>query len=342
MDMNWNRQEASMKTSDANHSMVRHAIALALLLASFSASGQAKAECLPASPVNDTTVTCTGVTVNQNIVSGYGSLSDTGNTYNILPGASVTGSSEGLSFTSGTVNNSGTIVGTDALGIRGSARINNIGTITGQDFGINSLSIDTIDNAGFILGGQTAIFFGNGTANIRNSGTIAAGPLGFGIAGVTLNLENSGTISTTAGGAVRATNAKIDNSGVISADLGNGVGISVSAATTVNNTRSGIIVGGAVGIFAGNAQINNAGTISGRIGIEANFAGFGTAITNSGTIIGTGGTAVRLTGAADTLTLLTGSRVVGTVDMGGGNDTVNILVTGSNTRVSSSFSVAVP
>ena len=83
----------------------------------------------------------------------------------------------------------------------------------------------------------------------------------------------------------------------------------------------------------------SSGTISGRIGIQAAVAA---TITNSGTIIGTGGTAIQLTSAADTLTLLSGSRIVGVVDMGFGNDVVNVVVTAPATKVSSLTTVILP
>jgi hypothetical protein len=42
-----------------------------------------------------------------------------------------------------------------------------------------------------------------------------------------------------------------------------------------------------------------------------------------------------MSSAADTLTLLPSSRIVGVVDMGFGNDTVNVAVTAPATKVSS-------
>ena len=88
---------------------------LELLIAPFAVVDRANAACVPASPVNNVTVTCTGATANQNGSDGYGTNTDIGNTYNILSGASVTGANAGLIFnTSGTVNNFGTITGAGA------------------------------------------------------------------------------------------------------------------------------------------------------------------------------------------------------------------------------------
>ena len=87
----------------------RLVIAPALLIAPFVAIDHAAAACDPPSPVNNTTVTCTGTTGSPNTPVGYGIGTDTGNTINVLSGASVTGSDRGLLFQGGTVNNFGTI-----------------------------------------------------------------------------------------------------------------------------------------------------------------------------------------------------------------------------------------
>ena len=109
---------------------------------------------------------------------------------------------------------------------------------------------------------------------------------------------------------------------------------------TVNN--AGFISGGVFGISAGNIDLVNSGTISGNVGILAANSASGSTIDNSGIIFGTGGIAIRLTSAADTLTLRTGSRIIGVVDMGFGNDVVNVAVSAPNTRVSTLTSVALP
>src|SRR5687768_11740103 len=92
--------------------MLWPAIVPVALIALVALVDHAGAACDPASPVSNVTVTCTGTTIDANGTSGYGNNSDTDNTYNILAGASVTGTGIGLAFnTGGTVNNFGTITG---------------------------------------------------------------------------------------------------------------------------------------------------------------------------------------------------------------------------------------
>jgi hypothetical protein len=111
--------------------------ALALLIAPLAMVNGAEAACAPASPVNNTTVTCTGTTIDANGTTGYGTNSDTGNTHNILTNASLIGANIGLRFnTLGTVNNSGTISST--------------GVISGGLFGIQATTTATVNNAGTI------------------------------------------------------------------------------------------------------------------------------------------------------------------------------------------------
>src|SRR3981081_4410159 len=101
---------------------------LALLIAPFAIVDGANAACTPTSPVDDKTVFCTGATSDQNGTNGYGTSTaqsgDQGNTYNIVTGASVAGTGNGLTFlTSGTVNNSGTIAG---AGVNGSGLLGQV------------------------------------------------------------------------------------------------------------------------------------------------------------------------------------------------------------------------
>jgi hypothetical protein len=164
----------------------------------------------------------------------------------------------------------------------------------------------------------TGTFSGIGTstlASISNAGAISGGRLG--ITGDTARVINSGAI-TAGGAAIFASTANVISSG------------------------AGAISGGTFGIVANTvASIANAGFISGKTGIQAGGAA---AIANSSAIIstaGASGTAIKLSNAADTLTLLTGSRIVGAVDMGFGNDTVNTVTVAPGSKVLPPMAAAV-
>jgi len=94
---------ARAKTYAAGPKLIlrRHALMQALLIASFAMSGRVEAACTPASPVNNTIVTCTGKTTNQNGTNGYGTVNDQTTTYNIQVGATVTGDDFGVVFGTG-------------------------------------------------------------------------------------------------------------------------------------------------------------------------------------------------------------------------------------------------
>jgi len=75
-----------------------------------------------ASPVTNSTVTCTGVTLNQNsplgLNTGYGTFNETGDTIDVQTMASVTGDTFGFALGDGnTVDNSGSITGGTSSGI---------------------------------------------------------------------------------------------------------------------------------------------------------------------------------------------------------------------------------
>jgi outer membrane autotransporter protein len=294
-----------MKMKPANSKLLtgRRALMLAAAISTFAAVDRAEAACDPVSPIVGTnvTVTCTGTTDNQNDPVGYGNLTDSGNTINVLSGASVTGTVDGVALHDGTINNDGLIEATGDFGFaidaNATATVNNKSSGTIRANGEGSIAIvafqdATVTSSGRIeaTGVDSVGIRADGTATVHNFGAIQASLFGIlgGILGSDVNLFNSGSIIAT---------------------QANGVAVQAGAAANVANTRTGII--------------------SGNIAIQAfGDGGISSTITNAGAIIstaGASGTAIDLSGAADTLTLLSGSRIIGAIDMGGGNDAVHFV-----------------
>ena len=260
-------------------------------------AGEALAVCTP-NAANNVTATCTGTTTNQNAPNGYGTGVETGITIDVILGATVTGTNNGLSFNSGTVTNSGTIIGTNQYGIYGSGN-----------------SIVNLTNSGTISG---TIGISVTTVNVTNSGSIS-GPIA-GINAFTTSVINQGSITSSGNIAIGAAFANVTNSGTISGTV---AGIS---AWNVNVINSGSITSNNIAIVSTtNANVTNSGTIIGASGTAIQFAGNADTLT---VLPGARfGGLINFGGGADTVNFGAGSWVLNTANFNNALSTIN---TGGN------------
>ncbi len=179
-----------------------------------------------------------------------------------------------------------------------------------------------IDSTSKITSGTPAIKITGPTftGGIANAGTISAGNFGVNIT----NVAQSG--SGGSGG--------ITNSGTISAAQ---FGISASNVSTFSGgiVNTGTISAGSAGIYVSNltafsGNISNAGVITAKTGIVIGIGNgvtfvSGSAIVNSGTITGTGGTAIDVRGASNAVTIDQNARsIIGNILLSSNADTLNV------------------
>lgn len=183
----------------------------------------------------------------------------------------------------------------------------------------------------------------NETGIIEAGGTISTtGITAFGIesTGTDVTITNNGAITTMGNNAdgIRSTgtDATITNNGAItttgdfSAGIISGgadaVIINSGAITTTGSVAIGINAAGADAVIINSGSIHVSGSNANGVNLD-DFFGTSNTLNNSGSIIATGAAtrAIIGGGGSNTLNLLTGSRIIGEINLAGGNDTVNVL-----------------
>jgi hypothetical protein len=230
---------------------------------------------------------------NAGTVEGQGGNGITAGTNLIVNNAAtgvITGPASGITATSATITNYGSISGTCCA------------------FGIGLFTGGTVIN--------------HGTISAPNGGQAI-------VAGTNINVTNTGNILGGVVGVLSGGTGTIVNSGTISANDPTGVGVFINNAGAVTNTGI-INAPGTIGagvVIHGLANVVNQGTIAGGdTGVQ--IAGFApSSLTNSGTISGTVYAIDALGTSGATLTFLPGSRIIGPIALGF-NTTVNIATGG--------------
>jgi uncharacterized protein with beta-barrel porin domain len=296
-----------------------------------------------------------GATISGTGASGINSGSAT---VNLANSGTVTGNNSGIN-SGGDVNvtsNTGAITGVvSGIVTSGTANVTNNtgGQITGGSGGggISAATI-TVSNAGTISGGTAGALTLSSVGSITvtsNTGSISStNPVTATITGSNVNVTNgaSGSITATGANSIAILSGSLNitnNAGALISGANDGVNQQAGGTATIANT--GTISGaGRSGLRLGNnASVTNTGTglITGLTGIAfrdptaTNTPVVNGSVFNSGTITGTGGTAINfaLTPGSGpfTLTLGPGSVINGTA-LGTGGDRFQLGgTTGSDT-----------
>ena len=263
----------------------------------------------------------------------------------IRPGQGAVVINAGLIFSDGPANNS--YDGIDWQARSGVVNNQATGTISGLRHGITSDVAVTVNNAGTILGRNGSGIGSDGTGTVVNFGTITGR-----WDGVAINGDGDGDGvdidfigSVTNSGTIQGLSANgIDSGGRANSAEGVAMGggtIVNTAGATIFGAGTGILINhdtNAGGVADGATTINNAGTIRGGAGRAITLVGaFADTITNSGTITGGNAGAIDMGDGNDILNILTGSVITGTIDGGAGMDRVNLGGAGGSFGATTGF-----
>ncbi len=242
----------------------------------------------------------------QNISSNTASATTDGGSVSIGAGVTLgSGTVTGLSAAAcdaTSVTNSGTVIGSVAIGVEGRT----IGLIT------NGGSIQGDGRSGILNIGTFGAAIGSIGA-IVNTGTITG----------SIGIENTGDTLGTTVGSIGAVIGSINNSGLINgggggiANLLGSIGTLVNSGTIMANGSGFGNAGAIVNALGTIGQIDNSGlvTVSNSMMALGNFAGLIGTLTNTGTIASTGTVSV-VNVAAGTASIL-GGATIGTLNNGG-------------------------
>ncbi|MGI9169370.1 MAG: hypothetical protein ACR2FH_04240 [Caulobacteraceae bacterium] len=245
------------------------------------------------------------------------------------------------------ITNYGTILGVarNGIGVRLDAAgvVENghhfAGTIYGGNTGIFAQGAATSDNFGLVRG-----FYGEGVLLSAGGGTVRNGAIrdikatitgageGMYVAAGAADVVNYGTIQSSqragvrlgGGGALSNGGIKGKTADTVALIAGQTNGAAAYGYATIANlgtiegaTGDGVLLFGGGSLINGSAR-DTAATIAGFQGVEADYYGVKTTVTNFGTISGTGGAAILFKDANDTLIVEAGCAFVGKVLGGGG------------------------